>query len=402
MAQHDYVIDNQSFPATRTDLNNVLQAIVSNNSGSSAPSTTFANQIWYDSSANILYIRNEDNDANIPLMQFDQSADVAATLATVIDILDASGTNQAGTALTIRGGAGTGTGAGGSIILQTADGGSSGSSVNSHATVVTITDDGKVGVGDTTPETPIEISVANKLGSTFTGTTAGEGLRVTQSSFSSGNFVSLVEAPHQQGGVPNVRIGAMFDGGGSNLAIGTSNSYGSGITNTAMFIHSSGNMQLSGGLSFAGDDVETAANALDDYEEGTWTPVYQGLSSNPTVTHSVQIGRFVKVGQFVNVMFRIQTTAASGGSGALLIGGLPFACTNVSSLFATGSVGFSSGFTTFAPQTLLVTANGQTIQLIRNSGTNGYDGLATSITTSELSNASGANDCIGSISYRTD
>lgn len=158
MAQHDYVIDNQSFPATRTDLNNVLQAIVSNNSGTSAPSATFANQIWYDSSANILYIRNEDNDANIPLLQFDQSADVAATLATVIDILDASGTNQAGTALTIRGGAGTGTGAGGSVIIQTADGGSSGSSVNSHATRVTITDDGKVGIGTSTPSHTLNVS----------------------------------------------------------------------------------------------------------------------------------------------------------------------------------------------------------------------------------------------------
>ena len=245
MAQHDYVIDNQSFPATRTDLNNVLQAIVSNNSGTSAPSTTFANQIWYDSNANILYIRNEDNDANIPLMQFDQSADVAATLATVIDILDASGTDQAGTALTIRGGAGTGTGAGGAIIFQTADGaGSTGSSVNAHATRVTITDDGKVGIGDATPETPIEINTANTLGSTFTGTTAGEGLRVTQSSYSAGNYVSLIEAPHQQGGVPNVRIAGMFDGGGSNLAFGTSNSYGSGITNTAMFISSSGNIGI--------------------------------------------------------------------------------------------------------------------------------------------------------------
>jgi len=156
MTQHDYVIDNQSFPATRTDLNNVLQAIVSNNSGTSAPSTTFANQIWYDSNANILYIRNEDNDANIPLMQFDQSADVASTLATVIDILDASGTNQAGTALTIRGGAGTGTGTGGSIILQTADGGGSGSSVNSHTTRVTITDDGTVQVAN-------DLSIADKI-----------------------------------------------------------------------------------------------------------------------------------------------------------------------------------------------------------------------------------------------
>ena len=151
MAQHDYVIDNQAFPATRADLNSVLQAIVSNNSGSSAPSTTFANQIWYDSSANILYMRNEDNDANIPLLQLDQSADVSATLATLIDVLDASGTNTAGTDLTIRAGAGTGTGAGGSIKLEVADGGSSGSSVNSHATAVTIADNGNVGIGTNSP-----------------------------------------------------------------------------------------------------------------------------------------------------------------------------------------------------------------------------------------------------------
>ena len=261
----------------------------------------------------------------------------------------------------------------------------------------------RVGVGTTSPENPIEIETTNKLGSTFTGTTDGEGLRVTQTDYTAGNYVSLVEAPFDDSQTAaNVRIAGMFDGGGSNLAFGTSNSYGSGITNTAMFIHSSGNVQLSGGLSFAGNDAETAANALDDYEEGTWTPVYQALTSNPTVTHSVQLGRYVKVGQFVNVMFRIQTSAASGGSGALVIGGLPFVSTNVSSLFASGPVGFSSAFTNFAPQTLLVGANGTQIQLIRNSGTNGYDQLGTSVTTGELNNASGANDVIGALSYRTD
>ena len=46
MAQHDYVIANQGFPAFRTDLNNALSAIVSNNSGSSTPSTTYAYQLW--------------------------------------------------------------------------------------------------------------------------------------------------------------------------------------------------------------------------------------------------------------------------------------------------------------------------------------------------------------------
>ena len=156
MAQHDYVIDNQSFPATRTDINNVLLAISSTNSGTSAPSTTYASQLWYDTSANKLYIRNEDNDAWIPLFLLDQSNDKAGTLATEIDIEDVSGTNTAGTALTIKGGAGTGTGAGGAIIFQTADGGSSGSSVNAHATRVTITDDGIVQIAN-------DLSITDKI-----------------------------------------------------------------------------------------------------------------------------------------------------------------------------------------------------------------------------------------------
>ena len=75
MAQHDYNIANQTFPNTRTDLNNALSAIASTNSGTSAPSTTFANQIWYDTATNKLFMRNEDNDANIQLLELDQSND---------------------------------------------------------------------------------------------------------------------------------------------------------------------------------------------------------------------------------------------------------------------------------------------------------------------------------------
>lgn len=72
MAQHDYVIDNQTAPAFRTDLNQALQAIVSNNSGGTAPSTTYGNMLWYDSSANILKMRNEADDAWINLGTLDQ------------------------------------------------------------------------------------------------------------------------------------------------------------------------------------------------------------------------------------------------------------------------------------------------------------------------------------------
>ena len=75
MSQHDLDIANQLFPATRTDLNNALKALGSTSSGTSAPSTTYANQLWYDTSNNYLYIRNEDNDANILIAELDQTND---------------------------------------------------------------------------------------------------------------------------------------------------------------------------------------------------------------------------------------------------------------------------------------------------------------------------------------
>ena len=92
MAQHDYTIANQTFPSYRTDHNNSLSAIVSNNSGSSAPSTTYAYQWWYDTSTNILKIRNADNDAWINIGTFNQTTDTVvlvgteATLPTITSI----------------------------------------------------------------------------------------------------------------------------------------------------------------------------------------------------------------------------------------------------------------------------------------------------------------------------
>lgn len=74
MANHDYVIDNQSAPAFRTDLNNALSAIVSNNSGATAPATTYANMTWYDTATNQIKKRNEANSAWIVLGTIDETA----------------------------------------------------------------------------------------------------------------------------------------------------------------------------------------------------------------------------------------------------------------------------------------------------------------------------------------
>ena len=82
MSQADFTIANQGFPAFRTELNASLQALASTSSGTSAPSTTFANQLFYDTTNNILKIRNEDNDAFIPIALLDQSNDVVAEIQT--------------------------------------------------------------------------------------------------------------------------------------------------------------------------------------------------------------------------------------------------------------------------------------------------------------------------------
>jgi hypothetical protein len=67
MAQHDYIIANQSGAAFRSDLNNGLAAIVSQNSGTAQPSTTYAYQWWADTATGLLKIRNAANNAWITI-----------------------------------------------------------------------------------------------------------------------------------------------------------------------------------------------------------------------------------------------------------------------------------------------------------------------------------------------
>jgi hypothetical protein len=73
MATHDYVIDNQTAPNFRADLNNALQAIVTTNSNATPPSVTYANMLWYETDTNILWKRNEANSGWISLGTLDET-----------------------------------------------------------------------------------------------------------------------------------------------------------------------------------------------------------------------------------------------------------------------------------------------------------------------------------------
>ena len=116
------------------------------------------------------------------------------------------------------------------------------------STPMRITNAGKVGIGETSPETPLHIKTANTLGSTFTGSTRGEGVTVEQTSYTSGNYISLIEGVLADGGVPTARIGVLYTGSGSTLTFGTSSNYSSGISNTALTIDPSSNVLVGGQL----------------------------------------------------------------------------------------------------------------------------------------------------------
>ena len=67
MAQHDYVIANGTGAAVRSDLNGALAAIATINSGATAPTTTYAFQLWADTTTGLLKIRNAANSAFVTI-----------------------------------------------------------------------------------------------------------------------------------------------------------------------------------------------------------------------------------------------------------------------------------------------------------------------------------------------
>ena len=71
MATHDYVINDQTTPAFRADLNSALAAIATNNGSATAPATTYAGMWWNDTANNYLKIRNAADSAWVIVGEFD-------------------------------------------------------------------------------------------------------------------------------------------------------------------------------------------------------------------------------------------------------------------------------------------------------------------------------------------
>jgi hypothetical protein len=167
-----------------------------------------------------------------------------------------------------------------------------------------------------------------------------EVLPIVQSSTTKQVSVANLTAGRSVGGTNFIPSGSSAPTNGMFLP--TANTLGFSTNSTErMRIDSSGNVGLGvtpacildisgatgGQIKFpATQNASSDANTLDDYEEGTFTPIL-GTSNGGTATMSLQEGKYIKVGKIVQFSLQIAWTAKNTWSFNTRISGLPFTAT---------------------------------------------------------------------------
>jgi hypothetical protein len=227
---------------------------------------------------------------------------------------------------------------------------------NNGSLAMVIDSSQRVGIGTSSPSALLHLY---KSGSTQAG------LIETDQSASVFNFKST----GQTAGQPQIGCS------GSNLILNTNGSERARILS-------------SGGITFNGDTA--AANALDDYEEGTHT-VTLGLSTSGSITldPTYQYARYQKVGNWVTVSGGLRVSSASSPVGVLLLY-LPFTCLN-----STGDSGRVTGAITLSKSAINVNSYGMVLFENQNYASiydmdspNGYGAVGTNLSGNEIINFS--------------
>jgi len=108
-------------------------------------------------------------------------------------------------------------------------------------------------------------------------------------------------------------------------------------------------IQSGGGISFNGDTA--AANALGDYEEGTWTPTDN--SGAGLTFYAVYSASYTRIGDTVYVSAYFQYPSTTNTSNTV-VGGLPYTAENTSNLYHSLCLGYKSSTN---PSAALITPN---------------------------------------------
>lgn len=184
---------------------------------------------------------------------------------------------------------------------------------------ITVTSDGKLGIFDSLPAFGVSIST-NTVALGVGG--QANTVRFRRQDGNIGGYIGYEAADDTTFGVYNGSGGGGVTIGGQSGDIIVESAPGNTIST---FVHSGEYLRMAsgtGGIQFNGDAA--AANALDDYEEGSFTPTFLDSGAVAITTTSVAC-KYIKIGNQVTCWGKI--VAASGISGSvdpyLVVRGLP-------------------------------------------------------------------------------
>jgi hypothetical protein len=338
--QADYIVANGTGASVRSDLNGQLAAIVSNNSGTTEPATMYAYQWWADTTAGLLKIRNAANNAWVTVGTLaDANLGLLGSGSTIVAALGDASTPG----ITFTGDLNTGIFSPGADQVAVATNGTA---------RLYIASDGKAGIGTTSPLGRLDSSWGGYTTGSAPALMIGADIGNTTSRTSSTRKFGLISGPHYDNGTDigfirfdsSTTVTELQLGGTAEKRGATDISFYTATTTTATPSESAridssgrllvgkstatvngGKLELSGGITFPATAVAASnANTLDDYEEGTWTPVvsFGGASVGITGTFT---GTYTKIGNSINVYFQILFTSKGSSTGTMKVAGLPFA-----------------------------------------------------------------------------
>ena len=328
MSTHDYVIANQNGANTRSDLNNAFSAIVSNNSSASEPSTTYAYMWWADTANDLLKQRNAADSAWINILTLSTGA-IQGGLINDNGTNVIIGTGQANPRIRLGGSTTTG--------LEFSDGNtafvlSGANTLDTYTSGILRTRLDNVG--------NVLIAKTSDGGNTVGHTLANAGYArhvrdggaalVVNRKTSDGDIV-VFEKDNTTVGNINITGGSIIFGRGDTAlayndvldAVYPIQADGNTRDNAIDLGRSSArfkNAYLSGSVYLGGT---AAANALDDYEEGTHAVTVTPQTSGSITLSSDNDLSYTKIGNIVHVHGRITVSSVSSPTGEIHFS-LPF------------------------------------------------------------------------------
>jgi hypothetical protein len=164
---------------------------------------------------------------------------------------------------------------------------------------------------------------------TVDGATSNVGIGTTSISFPSGTGLEVYDAS-----VPRIKLANSTTGNASTDGFDI-HVDGSDVKlwqreNANMIFATNGaervRVQAAGGISFNGDTA--AANALNDYEQGTWTPQVKIDGSTTGITHDAQGGAYTKIGNTVILTAVLAISSKGSETGSVTFANFPFTIEN--------------------------------------------------------------------------